>query len=77
MIFLGAKFLALLYPKSALLLKKVEGRCTLKPHYANETGISTSSSLLDSISFMLFLTDIRGSKHCRKHIEEHLVQRAE
>lgn len=74
MIILGAKFLALLYPKSALLLKKVEGICTLKPHYANEMRISTSSILLDSISFMLFLTDIRGSKYCRKHIEEFLVQ---
>lgn len=46
-------------------MKKVEGICTLKPHYANEMGISTSSSLLDSISFMLFLTDIWGSKYCK------------
>lgn len=74
MIFLGAKFLAFFYPKSALLLKKVEGICTLKPHYADEMGISTSSNFLDSIYFMLFLTDTRESKYCRKHIEEHLVQ---
>lgn len=77
LIFLGTKFLPLLYPKSAFLLKKVEEICTLKPHYANEMGVSTSSSLLDSITFMLFLTDIRESKYCRKHIEEHLVQWAD
>lgn len=40
-------------------------------------GISTSSNLLDGVSFMLFLTHIRERKYCRKHIEEHLVQWAE
>lgn len=45
--------------------------------YANEVGISTSSNLLDGVSFILFLTDIKESKYCRKSIEEHLVQWAE
>lgn len=73
MVFYGPKFLRFLYPKQTLSLPNVKGRCILKSLCKWSRNFH-QLYLLDGVSFVLFLTDTRESKCCRKHIEEHLVQ---
>lgn len=72
-IFYGPKFFGFLYPKQTLPLPNVKGRCILKALCKWSRNFH-QLYLLDGVSFVLFLTGIRESKCCRKHIEEHLVQ---